>query len=84
MIQASVMLLPISLHYSIKGSFKNYVNMIFWFFDHPTTSVVIFYVSKMEKNSKLLTRYPPSVVHMVFEGPLTLLWAFHRGTVVCI
>ena len=84
MIQATVMLLLISLHLSIKGSFKNYVDIIFWFFDHPTTSMVIFYVPKMEKNSKFLTRYPPSVVHMVFEWPLTLLRAFQRGTVMCI
>ena len=84
MIQATVMLLLISLHLSIKGSFKNYVDIIFWFFDHPTTSVVIFYVPKMEKNSKFLTRYPPSVVHMVFEWPLMLLRAFHRSTVLCI
>ena len=52
MIQATVMLLLISLHLSIKGSFKNYVDIIFWFFDHPTTSVVIFYLPKMDKNSK--------------------------------
>ena len=83
-IQARVMPLSISLHLSIKGSFKNYVDIIFWFFDHPTTSVVIFYVPKMEKNSKFLTRYPLPVVHMVFVWPLTLLRAFHRRTVVCI
>ena len=48
----------------IKGSFENHVDMIFWFFHQPPSSVVIFYVLNMDKYGKFLTRYPPSVVYI--------------------
>ena len=38
-IQARVMPLSISLHLSIKGSFKNHLDIYYWFFDHLPTSV---------------------------------------------
>ena len=48
----------------IKGSFENHVDMIFWFFHQPPSSVVIFYVLNMDIYGKFLTRYPPSVVYI--------------------
>ena len=35
-----------------KGSFKNHVDIILLFFDHPPTSVDIFYVLNLDKNCK--------------------------------
>ena len=48
----------------IKGSFENHVDMIFWFFHQPPSSVVIFYVLNMDKYGKILTKYPPTVVYI--------------------
>ena len=48
----------------IKGSFENHVDIIFWFFNQPPSSVVIFYVLNMDIYGKFLTRYPPSVVYI--------------------
>ena len=50
-----------------RGSFKNHVDIILLFFDHPPTSVDIFYVLNLDKKGNFLTTYPPSVVHVVFE-----------------
>ena len=56
-----------------KGSFKNHVDIIFLFFDHPTTSVDNFYVLKVDKNGKIYLllstwdfEWPPS--KRVFES----------------
>ena len=35
-----------------QGSFNNHVDIIVHFFDHPPTSVDIFYVLNVDKNSK--------------------------------
>ena len=48
----------------IRGSFKNHVDIIFWFFNQPSSSVVTFYVLNMNKYGKFLTRRPPSVVYI--------------------
>ena len=48
----------------IKGLFKNHVDIIFWFFNQPSSSVVTFYVLNMNKYGKFLTRCPPSVVYI--------------------
>ena len=52
------------------GAFNNHVDIILLFFDHPPTSVDIFYVPNMDKNSNFWTTYPPPLVHVVNEWPL--------------
>ena len=61
-----------------KGSFKNFVDIISFFFNHPPTSTVTLYGSNMDKNIKFLTTNPPPVVHMVFEWPL--MYEFYATT----
>ena len=36
----------------VKGSFKNYVDIILLIFDHPPTSMDTFYVINVDKNGK--------------------------------
>ena len=38
--------------YTLKGSFKNHVDIILLIFDHPPTSVDTFYVLNVDKNGK--------------------------------
>ena len=53
-----------------QGSFKNHVEIVLLFFNHPPTSVDTFYVLNVDKNGKFQTTYPPLLVHMVIECPL--------------
>ena len=48
------------------GSFNNYVDIIFVFFDHLSTSMWIFFTQNVNKNPI----YPPHLVHVVFERPI--------------
>ena len=52
-----------------QGSFTNYVDKIFVFFDHLTTCVDIFYGMEVDKK----TTYIPRLVNVVCERPLMLL-----------
>ena len=49
------------------------MDIILLFFDHPPTSLDIFYVLHVDKNGKFLTTYPPSLVHVVIECPLSMV-----------
>ena len=55
-----------------KGSFTNYVYKILLFFDHLPPSVYIFYDIKVYKKSLFLTTYPPPLVNVVCEWPLSV------------
>ena len=46
------------------GPFKNHMDIILLFFYHPPTSVDTLCVLNVEKNGKLLTTYPPTIVHV--------------------
>ena len=45
-----------------KGSFKNHVDIILLFFDHPPTSMDIFHVQNVDKNGQIWTKYPHLLV----------------------
>ena len=57
--------------FQVKESFNNHVDIISRFFDHPPTSVDIFYVLNVDKFGKILTTYLTPIVHMVIEWPLS-------------
>ena len=44
----------------------------FGFFDHLPPSVYIFYGIKVYKKSIFLTTYPPPLVNVVYEWPLSM------------
>ena len=50
-----------------RGSFKNHVDIILLFFDHPPTSMDILYVLNVDKKGKFWTTYPPPLLHVVIE-----------------
>ena len=58
------------------GSFKNYADMIFPFFDYLLTSTWTFLTLNVDKKKHFLTTYPPHRVQVVFERPLTRLKFF--------
>ena len=49
------------------NQFKNHVDRILLYFDHPPTSVDIFDVLNVDRNGKFKTTYPPPIVYVVFE-----------------
>ena len=63
-----------------RGSFNNYVDIIFTFFDRLPTSTWTIFNQNVDKNRCLLTTYPSQSVHVIFEWPLTppagKLWSF--------
>ena len=63
-----------------KGPFNNHVDIILLFFDHPPTSVDIFYVLNVDKNGYFQTTYPPPFVHVVIECPhiQTKIFSFQK------
>ena len=51
-----------------QGSFKSYVDIILFFFDHLLISMCIF-TFNVDKNRNFRTVYPPHLVHVIFERP---------------
>ena len=68
-------LLPVLEPY--KGAFNNHVDIIFLFFDHPPTSVDIFYALNVDKNGNFWTTYPPPLVHVMAHVRLTSLKIYY-------
>ena len=56
-----------------RGSFNNYVDIIFTFFDRLPTSTWTIFNQNVDKNRCLLTTYPPQSVNVIFEWPWILL-----------
>ena len=54
-----------------KGAFTNYVDKFLAFFDHLPPCVDIFYLINVDKIRHFWTTYPPSLVNVVCERPLT-------------
>ena len=53
------------------GSFNNYVKITWPFFDYLPTLTWTFFTLNVDKKKHFLTTYPPHLVHVVFERPLT-------------
>ena len=50
----------------------NYVDKFLAFFDHPPPCLDILYLINVDKNLHFLTTYPPSLVNVVCEWPLSV------------
>ena len=56
-----------------QGVFTNYVDKILAFFNHLPTCAYILYLINLDKRWNFWTNYPPLLVNVVCECPLTVL-----------
>ena len=69
--QSPIQLLRFRHRQAPQGSFNNYVVMILAFLCQPTYCYVDSFTLHVDKNGHFWTTYPPHLVHVVIERPLT-------------